>query len=212
MDLFSRSNYTEDFEVRLTEVDPLKRIKELCNDNSPFSYTFSWWKFKNGHFMTCKLLLAGTQVAEVSHFFQDVDKQTALSQIVAKLLYGTGLSPLERIEDSDIAVEDNLQDIDDLLKGALDELAPDETFLQESVASLSSTIEESNPIIAELSRHLTPEQMQQNSGILSFVGSAFASLSDDSAKNQTLGLLSMFAGMTQAQNSKALTEEINDIE
>jgi hypothetical protein len=209
MSIFSKNSCTEDFEVRLTELDPIKRLEELCRDSSPFKYAFSWWSFKNGHFMTCKLLLQGTQVAESSHFFQDVDKETALSQIVAKLLYSTGLSPLESIaQESD---NNELQEIDDMLRGALDELAPDDSYT-ESLPGTSSAVEESNPIIAELSRHLTPEQMHQNSGILSFVGSAFASLSDESAKNQTLGLLSMFAGMTQSSNAKALTEEINDIE
>ena len=211
MSIFSKNSCTEEFEVRLTELDPIKRLEELCRDSSPFKYAFSWWSFKNGHFMTCKLLLQGTQVAESSHFFQDADKETALSQIVAKLLYSTGLSPLESIALDPQETNSELQEIDDMLRGALDDLAPDDS-VYESLPGTSSAVEESNPIIAELSRHLTPEQMQQNSGILSFVGSAFASLSDESAKNQTLGLLSMFAGMTQSSNAKALTEEINDIE
>lgn len=212
-------SYLDEFEVVLTKEDPYERIEELCQLDSPFRYSLGWRKFKNGYFMKCNLFINNDKVSSVSHFIQDLDYIKARDQIIAKLLYTNGISPLEFTEhsvcDEEVLLGENSTDlvissdrVEELLQSALDELLPNDL-------ETDTQLKESS-IISEITKHLTPDEVLQNAPILSFVETAFASLPDGDAKNQALGYLSMFAGMAQSSNvqkkSSSLTEEINDIE
>lgn len=199
---------TDDYNIALTEEDPLKRLDELCAAPSPFKHSFSWWKFQNGYMMSCTLYVGLGKAAKVSHFVPGTSLDTARHVIASKLLYTIGLSPLESAcgEDAEVAVEgtsenaDDFSTVDDVLMGVIDELtsgassasnAPDAS--NSSPSSNDQTIETANPIIAQLCNHLTPEQLRTHSGLVAMAGSAFSSLPDEAAKQQALNLFTTFA-------------------
>lgn len=195
---------TDDYDIVLTKEEPYERLEELCTTQSPFVYSYSWSKFRNGYFMKCTLRLkTGGKVGVAYHFVPEEDINRAKNIIASKLLYNVGLSPLEFEPSSNGGTQN---DVDDMLESVLAEIPAIPQFSQSSQSSQST----SNPLLDAISQHLTPEQLSQFSGVLAPALDTFSSF--DETKQQTaLGFLNSFMGQMPSSSSKK-TEEISDLE
>lgn len=186
----------ESYKIVLTKEEPDERLDELCGDASPLTYAFSYHKFQNGYFMKCVLKINLYKVASVTHFVAEDDLDKAKKTVASKLLYSVGLSPLDFPNSSSQS-----ETVDDMLQNVLDELPP-----QEEAEEVNE-----NSLLATLSQHLTSDQLDQYSGLISSATSTFATLGSD-GQQQAMNLLSRLMSSMPSSSSQIKTEEIDDLE
>lgn len=187
----------ESYKIVLTKEEPDERLDELCEGASPLRYAFSYHKFQNGYFMKCVLNVGVYKVASVTHFVAEDDLVKAKKTVASKLLYSIGLSPLDFPNSSCQS-----ETVDDMLQNVLDELPPQEEDGEEV---------DENSLLSTLSQHLTSDQLNQYSGLISSATSTFATLGSD-GQQQAMNLLSRLMSSMPSSSSQIKTEQIDDLE
>jgi len=111
-----RSSLVANREIKLTEDDPLKRLKEFCNQGK-YHYKINWDRFKNGYMCECTVYYnfkkKTTKVLKKEVFWVETnDLMQAKKTIAAIFLEGIGLGVQTEGEDLPELTEDDPSDAD----------------------------------------------------------------------------------------------------